>query len=398
MNPRTLAANSLHIDYALTDELRAELERWDALVVESATRPLPHRWDLAIQPSLRSATVAGSTGIEGNPLTATEVADVLAGGNVGDRDSQREVLNYNEAMDVATTLAGRPDFNPEESMVQLLNAIVTRGTELDTHGLYRTGPVSVGGAYTGPNDAAVPGLMAALLEWWRTSDDHPLIRSALVHINVAAIHPWDDGNGRTARILSSLVIMRTPLRNPEAISLESYFRANSDDYFSRLAANLGRTYQPDRHSVTEWLDYYVRVSVLRLVEAGRLFEDVRRDMGTILSALEQSGDPAIWAPILFAATLYPLETAAIARIQGRSEPTVRRMLGDMVARGWLRRQGVTRGTRYHGGDRLALSLRTPSLLGAMSAGYVQLEWTTDATWTEAASLGAIRGGTVSTSQ
>lgn len=397
MNSRTLAANSLHLDYALTDELRAELNRWDALVSESANRPLPHRWDLAIQPSLRSATVAGSTGIEGNPLSAREVADVLAGGNVADRDSQREVLNYNEAMDVATTLAGRPDFSPEESLIQLLNAIVTRGTDVDTHGLYRTGPVSVGGAYTGPNHVAVPGLMAALVQWWRSSEDHPLIRSAIVHVNVAAIHPWDDGNGRTARILSSLVIMHTPLRNPEAISLESYFRVNRDDYFHRLAACLGQTYQPDRHSVTEWLEYYVRVSVLRLVEAGRLFEDVRRDMGTILSALEEAGDPAVWAPILFAATLYPLETAAIARIQGRSEPTVRRMLGEMVARRWLRREGITRGTRYHASDRLSLSLRTPALLGAMSAGYVQMEWATDSTWTEAATVGAIQGA-ISTSE
>ncbi|MEX2548570.1 MAG: Fic family protein [Chloroflexota bacterium] len=367
-------ANSLYLDYGLTDGLRENLNRWDSYVSVAASRPMPDRWDLAIQPSLRSATVAGSTGIEGNPLTVAEVADVLSGGAAGDRESQREVTNYNEAMNIATTVAARPDFVPEESLVQLRNATVTRVTPTDTHGIYRSELVTVDGFYSAPNHSAVPGLVARLIGWWGRADEHPLITSALLHLNMAAIHPWTDGNGRTARVLASLVMMRTPLRNPDVISLESCFRANRSEYFDQLATVIGQSYQPDRHSVTPWLEYYVRLSTLRLDAASQLNQSVRQDMGTLLAALGEAGHPYEWAPILLAASLYPLQTSRLARAHGRSEPAIRHTLAHMVTAGWLQREGRTRGTRYFAGERLSQPLRTPVVLGLISSGYVQTTW------------------------
>ena len=375
-------ANSLHIDYALTDETAAHLEQWDALVAATQERALPHRWALAIQPSLRSATVAGSTGIEGNPLTAEDVADVLAGGNVGDRESQLEVVNYNEAMDVATTLARRPDFSPEESNIQLLNALVTRGTPADTHGIYRAEPVTVADFYVGPHHTVVPNLMRSLVVWWSASEDHPLIRSALLHLNVAAIHPWTDGNGRTARILASLVMMRTDLRNPDVISLEPYFRANRSEYFDRIATTLGPTYAPDRHPATEWIEYYVQTSIHRLLEASELYADVRRDMAMLIEALTEADEPPEWAPLILASSLYPVTTAALSDFLGRSQPVVRRMLSVMARAGWLEREGRTRGTRYVAGERVT-QLRTPGVLRDLSAGNIQLRWDREPSWTAA---------------
>jgi len=361
------------------------------MVAGAVRESLPSRWNLAIATSLRSATVAGSTGIEGNPLTVEQVANVLTGGRAGDRESELEVLNYNAAMDIATRFAHQPEFVPDETMVRVINARVTSGTALDTLGLYRSGPVTVSGFYSGPHHRAVPGLMSALVAWWRSSRDHPLIRSALLHVNLAAIHPWDDGNGRTARILSSLVMMRTDLTNPEAINLESYFRANHDAYFDHLAATLGASYQPDRHSATEWVDYYVRASLLLLIDANRVIEGVREDINRIVVALSEAGRPTDWAPLVIAATLSPIQTDAVARLRARSIAATRRTLADMVDAGWLRREGRTRGTRYLAGPRTPSGLRTPALLGALSRGtHLPLE-DSSAQWSNASAVDEFDG-------
>jgi Fic family protein len=75
------------------------------------------------------------------------------------------------------------------------------------------------GVFTGPSPLVVQGLMDQLIEWLRGADrTPPLIRSALLHLNIIAIHPFNDGNGRTARILAAMELVQDGIRSPELIS------------------------------------------------------------------------------------------------------------------------------------------------------------------------------------
>lgn len=368
--------DELHLAYRTTDHLAALLRAWDAGVADEG--PLArHRWtDLALWPAARSATVAGSTGIEGNPLRAVDVEAVLAGGtpDAGPRAHPadiRDVLNYNRALDLANRAALRPDFEWSQELLRRLNATILDGLEDDTGGEYRAGPVTVGGAYAPPEAARLPRLMSHLEAWLRDDDgsEHTLIRAGLAHLNVVSIHPWLNGNGRSARVVGSLAVMRRGIAAPELVNVESWIREHAGDYVAALQAAHGPDYRPADHSATPWLEFFAQVSVDRLELRNRLLAAASTDLGLLVITLEAAREPLAWAPILLASAMGPVRTSALAGALDLSSARVRSMLASMVAAGWLATVGDRRGRSYLAGGRLEdLSLRSPSIMDRLRAG------------------------------
>jgi Fic family protein len=354
----------LHLAYADTPHLTDLLGQWDAQV--AAEGPVVrHRWtNIGLWPAARSATVAGSTGIEGNSLTATQVGEVLAGGVVGAPAADiREVLNYNSALDLANRAALRPDFEWSQELLRRLNATVVRGLEDDERGEYRREPVSVGQVYTPPEYQLLPTLMRQLVEWLRDGDGHPLVRAGLTHLNVVSIHPWLNGNGRTARIAGSLMLMRCGIGAPELLNVESEIRANTGRYAAVLQATHGATYNPEERSATAWLEYFAEICVFRLDLRNRLAQAFQNDFGLLFMELDRTASSPEWPAILMSARLGPIRTSSMAGMLGLSSARVRAMLAAMAAAGWLEAVGERRGRRYGPGTRLLeLPLRAPELM------------------------------------
>jgi Fic family protein len=362
---------TLHLTYVPNMAVRDRLDAWDNAVRRDA-RLAPGDWrTLVVWPAARDAAISGSTGIEGNPLDPSAVGEVLAGAAVeADTDHIREVENYNRALTLARDAAARPGFTWSHEVIHLINATVMEGLPRDTHGDYR-GPgedVHVG-IFTGPNPLAVPALMDELVAWLRGSSETPLVRSALLHLNLIAIHPFNDGNGRTARILAAMELVRDGVRSPELISIEAYLRRNHDEYVATLRTTLGPSYDPDNHPVTEWLDYYTRVSLDRLEARNRILDALPTDIGTLFSVLADAGEPIAWASVLLAARVSRMRTAALAALTGRSMPAARAELARMARAGWLEPHGATRGRWYAPTERLtALPVRVPVLMRLLAAG------------------------------
>jgi len=358
----------LHLAYQETPHLRDLLASWDAQV--GAEEPIvQHRWtDIALWPAARNATVAGSTGIEGNPLTPAQVDEVLSGGRIQARATDiREVLNYNAALDLANRAALRPDFEWSQELIRRLNASILSGLEDDERGEYRQRPVTVGGIFFPPEHQRLPSLMAQLVEWLRDAEDgHPLIRAGLTHLNVVSIHPWVNGNGRTARVAGSLMLMRCGIGAPELLNVESEIRANRERYFDVLQETHGPSYEPGQHSATSWLEYFAEICVRRVESRNRLTAALPADVGLLIMELQASGTERAgpeWPPILLSARLAPVRTTRIAQMLGLSPGRVRAMLGDMTEAGWLVPLGERRGRRYGPSSRLLeLPLRTPELM------------------------------------
>ena len=276
--------SGLHTSYQRTAALDDLMRSWDESIAAEGP-PALHRWtNLAVWPSARSATVAGSTGIEGNPLSAEQVEDVLAGGSIrADPADVRDVRNYNAALDIANRAALRTDFEWSQELLRRLNAEILAGLEDDERGEYRTGPVTVGGVYAPPDQLVVPILMTELVDWLRDEGaDHTLVRAGLAHLNVVSIHPWLNGNGRTSRVVGSLVLMRRGIAAPELVSIESVIRADPARYIAVLQETHGHTYQPDRHSATRWLEYFAEISVDRLALRTRLDAAIQHDIGLLV--------------------------------------------------------------------------------------------------------------------
>ena len=363
---------TLHLTYTPNMTVRERLDRWENAARRDAQLG-PGNWRmLAVWPAARDAAISGSTGIEGNPLSPNQVEEILAGASVdADADHIREVENYNRALNLARDAAARPGFAWSHEVVHLINATVMEGLPRDTHGNYRgPGEDVFVGIFTGPSPLVVQDLMDELIAWLRLADrTPPLVRSALLHLNIIAIHPFNDGNGRTARILAATELVRDGIRSPELISVEAYLRRNRDEYIDALRTTLGPTYDPDHHPVTEWLDYYTRITLDRLEARNRLLNSLPTDIGVLVSALADAGEPLEWATTLLAARIGRLRTAALADLTGRSMPAARAELGRLTRAGWLVPRGATRGRWYAPSQRLsALPLHVPELVELMAAG------------------------------
>ena len=362
----------LHLAHQVTPRLRQLLAQWDEAA--TTTEPLvQRRWtDIALWPAARSGTVAGSTAIEGNPLTLDQVDEVLAGvGADASRPDIREVLNYNDALDLSNRAALRPDFEWSQELIRRLNAAVMVGLDDDELGEYRGQPVTVGGLYEPPDHRRVGALMADLVAWLREeTGDHPLVRAGLAHLNVVSIHPWLNGNGRTARVVGSLMLMRCGVGSPELLNVEAQIRASRERYFAVLQETHGARYEPHEHSATPWLEYFAEVCVDRLAARNRVTDALPADVGLLV--MELHGEPGVtaeWPLILLGAGVSPVRTSRIAEALGLSPARVRAILASMAAAGWLGARGDRRGRLYGPGPRLLeLPLRTPALMDNLRRG------------------------------
>jgi Fic family protein len=103
----------------------------------------------------------------------------------------------------------------------------------------------------------VPGLCAALVKWIQKSqkeDVSPVIAAGIAHPEIAAIHPFNDGNGRTARALATLILYRRGYDFRHLFALEDYYNRDRQEYYR--AINTGKNYKERRDDLTSWLEYF----------------------------------------------------------------------------------------------------------------------------------------------
>jgi Fic family protein len=360
---------NLYLDYRLSPETEGQLAEWSRVLSEEPPLP-PMSWHLRRDTYLRHAAIGASIRIEGNTLSNDQTDAVLLGNATNVPIAQAlEARNYDAALGLAHNFAQDPAFEWSELVLRMINGAVMRDLDDDdTQGRYRTGSVGVGAVYEAPDWQIVPGLMATLVEWLRSSRLHPLIRTAMLHLNLVAIHPWFNGNGRSARILSQLELMRI-VQAPELISIEPDLESQQETYYSRIREALGPRYSPERHSATEWVAWYVGLHADRLSFGQRLNHATMHDIVTILGALERRGEPVEWGPVIHTAAIGPFTTREIQDACQNCSPSAARALAARLSEaGWIEARGRTKGRHYVGSERVrGLQLRGPELIGRPDA-------------------------------
>lgn len=191
-----------------------------------------------------------TTAIEGNTLSEEEVANIVAGLAAPPSQSQeylyREVENilsaFNRIKDHLIA-GGSTELTPEKVME--LNREVLDGLEQDdVHpGEFRRQSVVVG-RYRGAPCEDCEYLVESLCEWLESSDFNPpddewripyaLIKAAAAHLYIAWIHPFDDGNGRTARLIELQILLAAGVPMPATHLLSNHYNATRTDYYRRL--------------------------------------------------------------------------------------------------------------------------------------------------------------------
>lgn len=201
-----------------------------------------------------------SNAIEGNTLTLAETKAVLLHGVTVSGHPLREHLeavNHLEAWRMMRRLASAREDVTENDVLALHRVILT-GIQTEDAGVYRRERVRIAGAsLILPNPLKVPDLMAQFAATLNAGAEHPVLHAARIHYELVAIHPFIDGNGRTARLLMNLLLLRSGY--PAAL-IPVTERAN---YYAALeAANAGDR-RPFEALITERVTASVR-DLLRL--------------------------------------------------------------------------------------------------------------------------------------
>lgn len=155
-----------------------------------------------------------SNAIEGNTLTITETKVILEEGlTIGGGKSLREhleVINHQEAINYIEDIVNK-NLDITERVVKDLHAIILKSIDNKNAGIYRKNNVLISGSKHRPVEyMLVEEKMDELLSWYNTSKEQlqPIELAALFHFKYVYIHPFINGNGRTARLLMNLILLR----------------------------------------------------------------------------------------------------------------------------------------------------------------------------------------------
>ncbi|MGI9282018.1 MAG: Fic family protein [Endozoicomonas sp.] len=182
------------------DQLKEQLD---------ALRPLPVHSVNSLHESLVLEWTYHSNAIEGNTLTLKETKVVLEGITVGGKSIREhfEAINHKEAIEwVESVVARQEPFS--ERLIKSIHQLVLKNIDDTNAGRYRQENVMIAGAiHTPPDHLHLPTKMAALVEWYQKQTNHPVERAARLHVDFVGVHPFVDGNGRTARLLMNFDLM-----------------------------------------------------------------------------------------------------------------------------------------------------------------------------------------------
>jgi Fic family protein len=222
-----------------------------------------------------------STSIEGNPIPLTDVRKILKNTPAHIRDTEKEILNYNNALLFLNGLISKPK-PVTNAFICGIQSMVTDGLiEKKNIGTYREDPVVVNDprkrkiAYIPPNATDVNPLMKELTDYLEKEYDttDSLILAGVFHKQFVVIHPFMDGNGRTARLVTKYLLARMGLDTFRLFSFENYYNENVTRYFSSVGV-LGDYYDvKDKIDFTDWLIYFTDGIIDELLRVQKLLKN-----------------------------------------------------------------------------------------------------------------------------
>ena len=219
----------------------------------------------------RKRSSYASNAIEGNPLSYEQAEEAIESKNRHFLKPEQEVRNYYLALEL---LSKKLEKKIPFSIDLLLEAQkqIVYGESSEKMGLRGAMPPGVLFAvydsktgrpeYIPPEYSDVPGLLKELEDYINNSDDHPIIKAAVLHYQLVTIHPFEDGNGRTSRIMSNYVLSYYGYGFKEIGSLEEYFSYDLEEYYSSLQMGLPALYYDGRNNPPHpeiWINYFIKI-------------------------------------------------------------------------------------------------------------------------------------------
>jgi Fic family protein len=354
--------------FSITNNLLTYIARIEAAKALIDHSPLVPAWEAKFRDEALTRTVHYGTKIEGNDLTKEQTQQVVrlesfvdsqevaqrTGILARERDIQ-EVINYRNVIvwiDQQQHLSSHKLFSVE-TLKMLHTLTMQRLIENNYVGHYRDKQVIVRSAQAGdivfrpPVSVEIPYLVDDFFAWLNDpeiTETHPIFRAAITHYQLVYIHPFIEGNGRTARAMASLALHSSGYDFKKFFSLEQYFDADVDQYYQALLS-----VQQNEHSdMTYWLEYFcyglaieidkIKLQVLKLSKDLKLKQQLGEQVALserqiiLLELLQNQGEIT--------------SQDAQAALPNVSVDTILRDLKDLLSKKIIDKHGVTKGVTY----------------------------------------------------
>lgn len=320
----------------------------------------PRRWAGSLRRQTFARNIQGSNSIEGYDARLDDAAAVALGEEPLDADAETRLAlaGYRNAMTYVLQMVQDPGLRVSEDVVKSLHFMMTSYDLSIRPGRWRAGPIFVQKEQTkeivheGADVALVPDLMRALTSTISAgSEQHPVVRAAMAHLNLVMIHPFKDGNGRMARCLQSLILASDGVLAPVFMSIEEYLGRNTQEYYDVLAAVGGGSWQPQR-SARAWVRFILTAHLKQALTLQRRIKDSEQIWSALEQFTSQYGLPERVIGVLFDATSgfrvrnATYRAALLDSEEAISEQTASRDLGKLVEFGLLESRGQKRGRYY----------------------------------------------------
>ncbi len=326
-------------------------------IVEAAREVISHApllpyYEKEFQKDALARAVHHGTHIEGNELDMDQAEKVIAGQQIVARARDiQEVINYRRVMEHI----GKTEQKTitEEFVKELHRMTVDKLLVPERCGQYRTTQVVVRNSLTGdvtftpPQASLVPEQVKALIGFINSTNQeelHPVLKSGIVHYELARIHPFIDGNGRVSRALSTYILFQEKYDIRKFFSLEEYFDNDASEYYSALQS-VGR----NDGDLTEWLAYFTHGLA---IELNKIKEKIEKISVDVKIKERQGGEPIMLSERQLKIMEY-IQKVGFLQNNGFkqlfpmvSEDTVLNELKYLIKHGLLKKQGSTKGAKY----------------------------------------------------
>lgn len=346
-------------NYIITPKIVNCLVRIEAVKEKVSYLPLTTTVLTSLRETARLYTTHYSTMIEGNVLSPDEVEEVLkhAGHFPGRERDEFEIKGYYAALTQVEQWAAS-NTSITEKMIQTLHALVMAdGKTKVTPTKYRDGQNVIRDGrtkaiiYLPPEAKDVTTLMKGMVNWINYNITLPCpIIAAISHYQFATIHPYYDGNGRTARLLTTFILHNGGYDLKGLYSLEEYYARNLGAYYEAISVGKSHNYYMGRAEadITKWVEYFVEGMLIsfenvlkRMIEADTQSQS---DQSSIIRKL----DPRQRKALELFQEFETITSSQIGQLFGFKPRTSAQICSNWVKNGFLKIADVSnRGRKYN---------------------------------------------------
>lgn len=358
--------------YRITTEILKNIGLIEAAkeVIENA--PLIPSWEMKFQEEAMVRAAHYGTAMEGNDLTMGEaklivekeigsVKEATEEGVVARERDVQEVINYRNVLEFINKKEDKTNKSVFEYSADLIceiqGLVVERLVDKENAGKFRNTQVVLKNSITGeigfrpPQPLEVPFLVEEFLRWLNGDfgrKEHPVLRAGITHYVLAAVHPFVEGNGRTARAFATMVMFEEGYDIRRLFALEEYFDKHADEYYGALMEVSNQSVRLEDRDLTPWLTTFTHALA---IELSRIKEKVR-ELSVDIKMKEKIGKQVALSDRQMKIVEYLNTNGQISMSEARevlsmvSEDTILRDLKYLMEKGVVKKMGSTKAAKY----------------------------------------------------